>query len=394
MQTFRSKITLTMVSLVALSSLMAACTKEVPYKTVYKGAGTDQVQEKSVIDTNAEYLYVGSSDLANQDSTGASNARPYWQGEEKIVKFRFTDKALQVLQVNEEARLKDNKTNDKILFEIPVNHVDYRCATDRYDKCTNREEENNEATWSQKTKFVPNFEGMRSTAISLMPIEMDKVFGSSCFEETASQVLGYELNETAVNIQVQKTFKANLGCIEEQGIALTSLDDMHSQIIYHYSFTKLNSLTSPNYQIVNYPNNDEGTFGFFTTNNRKYDVDYNRTEAMKTQYMNRWNPERKEIVYYLTDNFNKPEMKAVKDATYTAFERVNNGLKAAGLETRLVLKEPSQKVPGDIRNSMIILVEDPVASGPLGYGPTVTNPRTGEILSGRVAMYYGNYLQK
>ncbi|MGZ3769687.1 MAG: zinc-dependent metalloprotease [Bdellovibrio sp.] len=380
-------------SLMFMCALVISCTKEVPYKQVYKGTGSAAVQEKKKIDMNAEYLYVASSDLSNQDSTGASGASPYWQGQEKIIKFKFTENALQVLAVNEEARLKDNQTNDKILMEIPVSHVDYQCTLDRYNNCTNQESENNDIAWDKKNNFKPDFNGMKTVGFSLLPVEMDQVFGTSCFTEVNSQFLSYDLSETSLNIQVQKTFKADLACVERKGLMVSSLEDMQTQIIYHYSFTKLNSIASPNYQPVVYPAMDEDAFGFFTSQNRKYDVDFSHSEASKFNYMNRWNPEKKEIVYYLSDNFNKPEFKEIKEATYQAFAKVNNGLEAAGLENRLILKEPEHKVPGDVRNSMIVLVEDPIAGGPLGYGPTAANPRTGEILSGRVALYYGNYMQ-
>ena len=37
----------------------------------------------------------------------------------------------------------------------------------------------------------------------------------------------------------------------------------------------------------------------------------------------------------------------------------------------------------------MILVTDPQASGVIGYGPSVANPNTGEILNARTVMYYG-----
>lgn len=376
-------------SLTMTSIMVISCTKEVPYKEVYK----EKVHTKSELDTSAEYIYVSSSDTASSDDLGAAKALPYWQGSEKIVKFRFTEKSLQAVEVNEEARLKDNATNDRIVLEIPVKHTEFRCAEDRYKKCTNREEENSEINWSQKSKFVPDFENIKSVGLSMLPVEMDKVFGGSCYNEASSRFLNYELTGDALNIQVEKTFTANVDCLEKMGINITSLKDLQSQIVYHYSFVKAKALSTPNYQAIKYPKTDEGTFGFFTTEVKRYDADLNRTEKGKTVFMNRWNPDRKEIVYYLSDNFDKPEFAAIKKSTELAFERVNNGMKAAGMTTQLVLKGTGNKQPGDIRNSMIVLVEDPIAAGPLGYGPTVAHPRTGEIMSGRVAMYYGNLLQ-
>lgn len=376
------------VMILMVSGFMISCTKEVPYKQEYK----EKVHAKSEIDEKSEYIYVASSDLTNHDDLGASGASPYWQGNEKIVKFRFTETTLQAVQVDDESRLQDNATNNKVVFEIPIENVDYRCAPDKYGKCTNQEEENREVTWNKKTKFKPNFEGMKTVGVSLLPVEMDQVFGTSCYKETASQFLNYTLTEDALNIQVQKVFEGDMNCLEKKNIQITSLSDLQSQIIYHYSFAKMKTLANPSYKPVSYSVGDENEFGFFTTETKKYDVAFNRIEKMKSQFMNRWNPERKTIDYYLTDNFDKPEYAAIRKATQTAFDRVNAGLKSAGVDLKLNLKGTDHKSPGDIRNSMIVLVEDPVVAGPLGYGPSVANPRTGEIMSARVAMYYGNLL--
>ncbi|MGE0615828.1 MAG: zinc-dependent metalloprotease, partial [Bacteriovoracia bacterium] len=48
---------------------------------------------------------------------------------------------------------------------------------------------------------------------------------------------------------------------------------------------------------------------------------------------------------------------------------------------------------GDLRTNAHVLVEDPIAGGLLGYGPTIADPLTGEIIHGRVVMYYGNLVK-
>ncbi|MEN0059462.1 MAG: zinc-dependent metalloprotease [Bdellovibrio sp.] len=296
--------------------------------------------------------------------------------------------------MDDEVRLKDNSTNQKVVMEIPVQHVEYRCNEDRYKKCTNQEEENTEINWSKKHKFIPSFDSLKMVGINIIPVEMDLVFGGSCFTEVSSRFLDYKITGDSLNIQVEKIYRGDFECLEKKGIMLTDLGELQTQVVQHYSFIKLSSLTSPGYKAVTYPVSDENEFGFFTAEHRKYDVDFNRLEQGKIQYLRRWNPERKEIVYYLSDNFNKPELKSIKKSTELAFAKINNGLAAAGIQTRLVLKDPANKQPGDIRNNMIVLIEDPIVGGPLGYGPSAYNPRTGEIVSARVAMYYGNFLSQ
>ncbi len=386
----RRKIPVTGALLLAISSIMISCTKEVPYKQVYK----ENVEAKSTLSPDDEYLFVASSDLSNNDDAGLSSALPFWQGTEKVVKFRFTENTLQVVESGDDARIaKDNTLNNRVLLEIPIKHVQYRCAEDRYGKCTNKEEENSELNWTKKANFIPDFNSMKTTGMSVLPVEMQQLYGFSCFNETSSRFLNYELKDGSLNIQIEKVFRGTPACLGTQMYSINSVDELQSQIIYHYSFNKLSKVTSPNYKKIDYPRADKDTFGFFTSENRKYDVDLSRTQPNQKEWMNRWNPDRKEIVYYMSDNFNKPQYKSIKEATRTAFDRVNAGLKAAGLEMRLVIKDPDHKQPGDARNSMIVMVEDPVSGGPLGYGPTVANPRTGEIISGRVAMYYGNFVQ-
>lgn len=375
--------------LVIGTGLMSACTKTVPYDTVYK----EKVHEKAEIDTQAEYLYVASSDIASRDDMGSAGARPYMQGAEFITKFKFTEETLRIVQVNDEERLQSNSLNEKVLLEIPIKHVEYRCQEDRYGKCTNKEEENSEKNWSQKRNFIPDFSKIKSPGLSLLPVESDKLWGENCYKETSSRFMDYQLEKDALNFQVEKTFTGSFECLRGLN-GFNGMTDLQVQIVFHYSFVKMSNLTSKNYKTVHYPRRDDSNlFGFFSTEYRKYDVDYVRRESNRQDFMNRWNPERKEIKYYLTDNFKKPEFKPLVDATKVAFERINKGLKTAGAQFQLSLHDGEGRAPGDIRNSMIILVEDPIAAGPLGYGPSVANPRTGEIVSARTVMYWGNLLQ-
>ncbi len=105
--------------------------------------------------------------------------------------------------------------------------------------------------------------------------------------------------------------------------------------------------------------------------------------------MNRWNPTRKIIPYYLTANFFKPENAALKEATLESINAVNNALKEAKVDLQIQVSDKKDANFADVRNSMIVLIEDPQANGVLGYGPAIADPRTGEILAARVVMYAG-----
>lgn len=370
--------TLKLTLFASVLAALVACTKELPYKQEYK----EDVLSKSLIDTNSDYLYVASY----QDVSRSSDlARPYWQGSEKLVRFRFSEKSLQVVELDKDERFSDNPRNTKLVFEIPVDHLEYRCAEDRLGECKNEEEENKEIRWSEKTQFKPDFNAIKVSELNILPVELSELFGEKCYSPSSSQLLNYELDENGLEFQIERVFKVDLACLG----SLEDLSDATVSVVYHYSLRKLTSVASADYEVVDYPDLDESTFGFFSTESNKLDVDHRDTAANKVRVMNRWNPSRSEIKYYLSQEFMKPENEGLRLATYDAFERINRGLREAGVRFRLKLEDYSGQNPGDLRHSMIIMVEDPIASGLLGYGPSVTNPRTGEIISAKTVMYPG-----
>ena len=123
----------------SLAGLLVSCTKEVPYKYEYK----EKVMDKAEIDTDAQYIYVPSYKNASRSS---DVARPYWMGDQKVVKLAYTENALRVFEVEQDSRFQGNETNNKTVLEIPATYISYRCAQDRLGACTNKEEENTELT--------------------------------------------------------------------------------------------------------------------------------------------------------------------------------------------------------------------------------------------------------
>lgn len=155
---------------------------------------------------------------------------------------------------------------------------------------------------------------------------------------------------------------------------------------------KAKSVLTPGFKPVNYPKTDADTFGFFASSYKERDVDNNMIENSEKTVMNHWHPNRV-IEFHLSDSFNKRENKKLKDGAYEAVRQFNIGLQNAGSNLRINLNEPSGKNPGDIRNSMIVLVEEPYSSAPLGYGPQTEDPITGEIISARTIMYLAGLQQ-
>lgn len=375
LRSFKKKNILVMIG---FSLTLAACTKEVPYRYEFK----DQVLSKQSIDTNAEYLYSASTQATSRTS---EDARPYSSGDNKRVKLEWTENSLRVIEMERDARFQDNKMNNKLVLEIPVDHLAYECAKDAYGECTSSETQKTDTTWDKKGSFKLKLAAVKSGELDLLPIMVSQTVGENCYSEVSSQLLGYEIEKNAINFQVERTYKTNLECLGQ----IESLSDATVSAVYHYSFVKLDSVLSSGFKTVQYPEKDERTFGMFSTTTNKLDVDNNNLEPNHKLIMNHWNPNRTSIDYYLSNEFDKPANKKIKELTHKTVASLNEGLAQAGAKFKINLHDPANKIPGDIRNSMIVLVEDPVDSGVIGYGPQTEDPVTGEIISARTIMFLG-----
>ncbi|HEX4924816.1 MAG TPA: zinc-dependent metalloprotease [Bdellovibrionales bacterium] len=363
-----------------LGLAITGCTKESPY--VYETKL--RVEDKAVIDTKAQYLYVASYGESTRTSTAA---RPFWMSSEKLVKFKWAEHALQVVEVERDPRFKDNPTNEKVVFEIPVEHLDYECASDRFGECTNKEQSNEKIEWDKKSKFRADYSAIKFVQVPILPVEIDNyIFMGGCYKESGTQFLGYQLKADSLDVSVEKSFTASLPCLDDSA---ESLSDATFSSVYHHSLVKVSSLASPNYKPIVYPQKDENDFGFFTTEVKSLDVDNRDVVDGKITYMNRWSPDRGTIVYHLSDSFKKyPKL---MQATKKAVASINQALAKATPHKplKIDLRDPSGKNPGDLRNNMIVLVDDPLAARVIGYGPSAANPDTGEIVSARTVMYLG-----
>lgn len=367
------------------------CTKERPYDSLDIDP-TSQVkpEAKSAIDTTAKYLYVPSS----LNSTRTTDATfPMYMGGAKVVTLKFTETALQVVEVDTEDQFGNNPVNSKPVLSIPIAHIDVKCATDADGKCTNKEEVDESKPWAQRRQFLINANQMAVQEISAMPLQIKNLF-YNCYQEVGSAFDSVKIEKDNINISVEKSYRVNVGSggdDEDASCAtkIKSLSDLTFKVKYTYSLAKLSSITTPDYKPFVYKKGEENVFGYFDNDTLKLDRDnVGRVDGEKV-YLHRWNPNRK-VVYHLTENFNKPEHAKIKLATQQAIDNINASLKKAGANLQIELQDalPNMNV-GDLRVNSIVMVEEPVNYGILGYGPTAANPLTGEIVHARAAMYLG-----
>ena len=364
------------------TALLANCTKEIPYQQAAPDS-KEHVYGVGLFDEKSEYLYSASMQNGSRSS---SDALPFSSGDNKRVKLQLTEDSLRIIETERDARYASNTTNNKLILEIPIEHVQFQCAKDKYGECTNTEENATNIPWQQRNQVKVKLADVKSGELDLLPIMVSQTEGENCYENVSTKLKSSEITDEAINFQIERTFKTKLDCLTS-----SNLSDAIVTANYHYSLVKVDSVLSKGFKTLAYENgsDDEQTFGFFSTQKTQLDVDNNDTVQSNVQIMNHWNPNRPELTYYLSDEFSKPENKMIKDLTYQTVDNINDGLAEAGVQFRIKLHEPAGKVPGDIRNSMIVLVEDPVESNIIGYGPQTEDPVTGEIISARTVMFLG-----
>lgn len=341
-------------------------------------------------DLDAEYVYVPMTMGTPREVVAAD---PFYQGKEKIVKMRFAKDGLEIYELEKDGRFTDNDLNNTPVLKIPGAHIDYKCKQDDNDECIGGDVVDTDKEWQEKRFFKPTLDKLN--VLEINPLDIMTVEADSCLQKAETKLVGYTIKKGVLNIELEKTYKTSKAwrCIAEHYFRdsenMSGFSQAGFKVRFFYSVVNLKDLASKDYEPVAYPIPDHDEFGFFKDKISKLSDDFDRSRKENNYLLNRWNPKKKVVTYHLSDTFNKPKNKLIKDATYKAFDGMNRSLKMANAGFQLELKEPSGKKSGDLRNSMIVLIDDPLSNGLLGYAPTVTNPRTGEIIQGHVNMYSG-----
>lgn len=351
------------------------CTQEKPYKSIAK------------IDVNSQSKFDESQDhIMLVSNVGASKHAPvisFEMGKGELVRYKFTEDNLLIYKLPRDQRFQENQNNLTPLVSIPVEHLDYKCQEDHYGDCQNTEIENDDVNWSEKQYFKAQFQKTKVTTLMTLGVELENWI-IDCHQEMDSHIINSKIEEGALNFVIEKTFRTRSHCLS----GIEELTDVTFTVKQHYSVVSLDQLQTPSYKAVPYTTDGKNEFGFFKTEFNKLDTDNRSTMDGDVQYINRWAD--KNVDYYLGPNFIKPENKSLKQATEHAVNVINYSLEKAGAKTRIILHEPNNDhLIGDLRKNMIVMVEDPIQMGLLGYGPSVANPHTGEIIHARTVMYPG-----
>ena len=380
------------VVLVLGSLLLASCAKEKEYDKVYKKAETLKISDvltKNADGTPTKYLYVP---MTLGTPREVAEANPYFQGDEKIVMLEFTKDGLEVLEIEKDERFVNNDLNNTPVLTIPVDYKQYKCAEDEFGDCTNKEEEDSDLTWDQKEYFYPDYAALEVKELNML--DLSNVEGSGCVTAKGVKLVDYEFSKDGVlNIELEKTYKLRntWSCIR-RNYFMGKLSFNSFKVRFFYSMVALDKLATKGYEKSEYAIENHSTFGFFKDEIETLNDDFDSNRKEVTYLANRWDPNKKVLTYYLSKSFNSEQNKPILEATMRSQEVMNANLASAGVGFKIQFLQQSESdniSPGDLRYNTVVLIDDPLANGLLGYAPTVTNPETGEIVQGHINMYGG-----
>lgn len=259
------------------------------------------------------------------------------------IKMILQEGSLKVVNLNIDDRLKGKNDGDNLNLEaamtIPVEWQDFRVATRGSEKQM-REQEDKTRHWSDRPYVRLRLSDAR-TLVSSPGIQ--RLVDLEATDDYFSFVLETE--------DSKKRLK--------------------------YSMRRIRNAQS--YLPRRYTREDARKFGFFAsektsvTNFEKY----RKEDFEKNVYINRFNPDVKTIVYHFTDS--SPDW--LRGLGRTAVAGWNQAFQAAGTGITIQLDESFDVKLGDIRYNSINLIDSLSESNLLGFGPSVTDPFTGEIIA-------------
>ncbi|MBW3694621.1 MoxR-like ATPase [Vibrio sp. T187] len=397
----------------AIGGILAGCgADDQQYETVERDAKEFAVKDLKV---DGRWFYVPTTGAAPRF---ALNQFPFLQGMGRYVELCFTETGLDVRHfdrnnpdfnipkdsngycLEQDMVGSDDISNFAHVLTIPGDFAAYRCAEDSYGDCTNKEEVNKDASlgYRSNTHFTPD-----PTELDVVEFNYEELYGlTDGLDEVNVELVSWDFDPKAgvLNFELERTFRVDLAKISnyinfntKAGIE-DALSDGAFKSRFHYSLVHESIVASKDYEPILYPVGDENDIGYFTTASKKLNPITNKYDR-DVVYLNRFNPNLESIKYYLSDNFFEDKNKLFLDSTIETIDKMNKALELFGADSgkphiEIVNQaEPAGIHPGDLRYNVINLVDEPLANGLLGYGPSVGNPVTGEIIKAHVNQYSG-----
>ncbi len=320
-------------------------------RTLYKLEQKLDVFPKSYFDGDWYYAEtIIATDKAHMEDIGS----PVSQYDQDLnpatkIRFAFTSHSMRAITTNVDKNIDlTDELNQNLMLTIPIEYKAYR-PTPKGKDFEMKEEEVTSIDWTKKDYIKMNFEDLITNNVGqdtpgkvhLVDIELDNnYFSYTIKSDTLNQRIKYSFLKTAG----RKVYKPKLHLEKD--------------------FEK---------------------FGFFTTKKVDggiYDK-YRQEDLDKNTFINRFNVADGEVIFYFTQNSDEKLIPyAIK-----AIDEWDKAFAKAGVALHVKANTTKRVALGDLRYNAINLIRTVNQSNLFGFGPSISDPDTGEIISATTNMH-------
>lgn len=307
-----------------------------------------------------------------------------YQSDVKAGYFKFNKDSLEFMSVVNSNRVSDGKLDD-VVYIWDVDHSEYRYR-ESDGRPTNSLEEDSYVPWSNKSFFKIDWAKSAKTLWSVEGLGgCWKIINSYTIPESRK----YE--EDYVEFTKKHTYENTCGYSSYRQ-AYRGIKTFQAEYTYSFKLYKNEAKSAEKYKPYVYNGEFDPLiqkYGYFKT---VYEEMKDDGRFKANFLMNRWNPNKALHTFYFAPGF--PEQfkwiyktDPLKKDPYGkpvigVMDQTNKVLADAGVKMRFEIKDAPEGINfGDLRYSFIKFMVEPNGSSPLGYGPSDTNPFTGELIA-------------
>jgi hypothetical protein len=320
---------------------------------------------------NETEWYYGETILSTPDpastAIGSSSTFSTFNVKQSVVRFDRNQNGLEVVGLVVDDKAKDNQANYQRVAFIPGEYKDFKVEKDgRFKKLKEEQETSDNILWKNNkfikldfSKLISQYSTRKTNTIM---DDEDSIPEANRVDLAGLKVVSIKLEDNYMSIIVENAA---------------------SNVRLHLSFLKKNKLAKK-YVPLAYHEADNRQFGYFATMAPSLTaMDYRsrrNSDLEKQYYVKRFDPAKKVIEFYVTKSTPDWAIPAAEKSIQSwnqAFKQANTGI-----EIRF---NNSKKVEtGDIRYNVLNLIDAKGIgnNGSLfGYGPSLSDPFTGEVIS-------------
>lgn len=324
-----------------------------------------------------QYVYVATVESAHSDN-GMLFTGQTLVGSNRI-EFSFDEKNLTAYKVGE--RLNPTTARSPAL-RYAAEYFDIGQVRNPFGDGTNVVNELTDRPWQERRNVRIAFAKNEVASYFSDFFKMEELFGGK-FTVRESKMLGEpEVDKDYLSYETEEVIVRNFEFSRDDDEPVNETGSEPMTVIIRHSFVRVDGR---DYQAKEYPAQDFSRFGYFRTTQYGLDEEGQTTDGTLKHFIERHDLSGdKKVVIYLSAGY--PER------YYAVTEQViaswNMALKkAVGRDNIIELRKNSGQKIGDPRYNMIAYSPDRNPSAPAGYGPSVADPETGEIISSRTFLY-------